>query len=144
MPKLPVSAAQEPPRILEIGIFVGHGKDRAPLEQLEKILGEYRLPFKVAVDEANRGRPISQKVADTMHECGAAILIFTADEEFRDKDGQMVYRPSENVVFELGAASVLYGSRIIIFRDSPVAVSGELSRHWLYHLRARAAFSSEG
>jgi len=31
-----------------------------------------------------------------------------------------VYRPSENVVFELGAASVLYGSRIIIFRDSRV------------------------
>lgn len=119
-PKSPVSVTQDPPRILRNAIFVGHGKDRAPLEQLEKILGEYRLPFKVAVDEANRGRPISQKVADTMHECGAAILIFTADEEFRDKDGQLVYRPSENVVFELGAASVLYGSRIIIFRDSRV------------------------
>jgi predicted nucleotide-binding protein len=59
-------------------------------------------------------------VADTMHECGAAILIFSADEEFPNKDGEVVYRPSENVVFELGAASALYGSRIIIFRDSRV------------------------
>ncbi|MGB7130588.1 MAG: TIR domain-containing protein, partial [Candidatus Sulfotelmatobacter sp.] len=81
---------------------------------------EYRLPFKVAEAEANRGRPISQKVAETMHECGAAILIFTADEEFKDKDGNTIHRPSENVIHELGAASVLYGSRIIIFRDSRV------------------------
>jgi predicted nucleotide-binding protein len=105
---------------LRNAIFVGHGKDKGPREQLEKILKEYQLPFKVAEDEANQGRPISQKVADTMHECGAAILIFTADEEFSDKAGNSVYRPSENVVFELGAASVLYGSRIIIFRDSRV------------------------
>ncbi len=55
-----------------------------------------------------------------MHECGAAILIFTADEEFKDKDGNTIHRPSENVIHELGAASVLYGSRIIIFRDSRV------------------------
>jgi len=101
-------------------IFLGHGKDKGPREQLEKILAEYHLPFKVALDEANRFRPISQKVAETMHECGAAILIFTADEEFTDKDGNTVFRPSENVVYELGAASVLYGSRIIIFRDSRV------------------------
>jgi predicted nucleotide-binding protein len=118
--KSPPFAFPNTTQTLRNAIFVGHGKDKAPREQLEKILTEYRLPFKVAVDEANRGRPISQKVAETMHECGAAILIFTADEEFNDKDGNTVYRPSENVVFELGAASVLYGSRIIIFRDSRV------------------------
>jgi Predicted nucleotide-binding protein containing TIR-like domain len=101
-------------------IFVGHGKDRVPLEQLQKILTEYHMPFKVAAEEANKGRPISQKVAETMNECGSAILIFTADEEFVDKAGNTVYRPSENVVFELGAASVLYGSRIIVFRESRV------------------------
>jgi len=118
--KSPASAPLRPVQSLRNAIFVGHGKDKGPREQLEKILTEYQLPFKVATDEANRGRPISQKVADTMHECGAAILIFTADEEFKDKEGETVYRPSENVVFELGAASVLYGSRIIIFRDSRV------------------------
>lgn len=101
-------------------IFLGHGKDKGPLDQLTKLLGEYHLPYKVAEDEANKGRPISRKVADTMRECGAAILIFTADEEFTDKDGNTIYRPSENVVFELGAASVLYDARIIIFRDSRV------------------------
>jgi hypothetical protein len=119
-PKPSASASPEAVSALRNAIFVGHGKDKAPREQLEKILTEYRLPFKVAEDEANRGRPISQKVAEVMHECGAAILIFTADEEFKDKDGNTIYRPSENVIHELGAASVLYGSRIIIFRDSRV------------------------
>jgi Predicted nucleotide-binding protein containing TIR-like domain len=122
-PKPPVSissASPDPVPSLRNAIFVGHGKDKGPREQLEKILAEYQLPFKVAEDEANRGRPISQKVAEIMHECGAAILIFTADEEFTAKNGDTIYRPSENVVFELGAASVLYGSRIVIFRDSRV------------------------
>ena len=101
-------------------IFLGHGKNRVPLQQLEKFLSEYKIPHKVVVDEANQGRPISQKVADSMHECGAAIIIFTADEEFRDPKGQTIFRPSENAIFELGAASALYGSRVVIFKETGV------------------------
>lgn len=105
---------------LKNAIFVGHGKNRTPLQQLEKLLSEYKIPYKVVVDEANVGRPISEKVADTMKECGAAIMIFTSDQEFKDSEGNVVFRPSENAVFELGAASALYGSRIVIFRETGV------------------------
>lgn len=101
-------------------IFVGHGKNKKPRDQLTKILGQYGIPFKVAEDEPNRGRPIPIKVKETMEECGAAILIFSADEELFDKDGASVWRPSENVVNELGAASIMYDSRIIIFREDSV------------------------
>jgi hypothetical protein len=101
-------------------IFIGHGKNRKPLEQLVKILEEYKIPHKVAVEEANSGRPISEKVAATMDLCGAAILIFTADEEFEDAQGNKLWRPSENVVYELGAAAAKYGSRIIIFKEEAV------------------------
>lgn len=101
-------------------IFIGHGKNRTPLEQLEKFLTEYKIPNRVVVDEPNKGRPISQKVADSMNECGAAIIIFTADEEFKDLNGQTIFRPSENAIFELGAASALYGSRVIIFKEAGV------------------------
>jgi|ERR1035437_4451729 predicted nucleotide-binding protein len=101
-------------------IFLGHGKNRVPLQQLEKFLSEYKIPHKVVVDEANKGRPISQKVADSMNECGAAIIIFTADEEFKDVNGQIIFRPSENAIFELGAASALYGSRVVIFKETSV------------------------
>jgi predicted nucleotide-binding protein len=101
-------------------IFLGHGKNRIPLQQLEKFLSEYKIPHKVVIDEANKGRPISQKVADSMNECGAAIIIFTADEEFKDLNGQIIFRPSENAIFELGAASALYGSRVVIFKETGV------------------------
>lgn len=108
------------PARLGQAIFLGHGKNRKPLEQLKQILDEYKIPYKVAVEEPNKFRPISQKVSETMHECGAAILIFTADEEFKDTEGNIIWRPSENVIYELGASSVLYGKKIIIFKEDSV------------------------
>lgn len=110
----------EPKRSKGKAVFLGHGKNKKPLEQLQKILTEYGVPFKVAVDEPNKGRPISEKVAQVMDECGAAILIFTADEEFRTVAGDEVWRPSENVVYELGASAIMYGRRIIIFKEASV------------------------
>jgi predicted nucleotide-binding protein len=98
-------------------IFVAHGKNKAPLQQLQALLTSFQIPHKVVIDEANLGRPISQKVRDTLEECGSAILIFTRDEQFVDKSGAEIWRPSENVVYELGAASYLYGDRIVIFKE---------------------------
>jgi hypothetical protein len=45
LPKAPTKSA----------IFVGHGKNKLPLQQLEKFLSEYKIPHKVAIDEANKG-----------------------------------------------------------------------------------------
>lgn len=108
-------------------IFVGHGGNKKPMEQLVKILNEYGIPHKTAIDEANRARPIPQKVADTMRECGAAILVFTADKEHFDKDGNPIWRPSENVSHELGAASVLYGERIVVFKEEGIELPSNFS-----------------
>lgn len=108
-------------------IFVGHGGNRKPMEQLVQILNEYGIPHKEAVDEANHARPIPQKVAETMRDCGAAILVFTADIEYFDKDGNSIWRPSENVSHELGAASVLYGERIVVFKEKGIDLPSNFS-----------------
>lgn len=108
-------------------IFVGHGGNRKPADQLVKILNEYGIPHKLAVEEANRARPIPQKVADTMRECGAAILVFTADKEYFDADHNSIWRPSENVSHELGAASVLYGERIVVFKEAGIDLPSNFS-----------------
>lgn len=108
-------------------IFLGHGKNQKPLDQLIKILDEYRVPHKEAIAEPNAGRPIPTKVADTMRECGAAILIFTADEKFQDEEGNEIWRPSENVVHELGAASILYDNKIVIFKEDGVSLASNFS-----------------
>ena len=106
-------------------IFVAHGKNHKPLDQLKTILNQFKIPFKIAIDESNQGRPISQKVSDLMHEYSSAIFLFTKDEETKDKDGNLIYQPSDNVVFELGAASVLYGDKIVIFKQNGVSFGSD-------------------
>lgn len=108
-------------------IFVGHGGNKTPMEQLVKILNEYGIPHKEAMEEPSRARPIPVKVAETMRECGAAILVFTADVEYFDKEGNSIWRPSENVSHELGAASVLYGERIVVFKEQGVDLPSNFS-----------------
>lgn len=109
-------------------IFIAHGKNTVPLEQLKKILDQFgKVPYKVAIDEPHRGRPISQKVADTMNSCSSAIFIFTADEEVIDSNGNKTYKPSDNIVYELGAAGVLYGKNIVIFKEQGVTFASDFS-----------------
>lgn len=98
-------------------IFVGHGKNTGPLEKVDKFLTKWNVNHKIAVEEPNKGRPIPTKVRDIMRECGSAILIFTKDEKFIDAEtGEEIWRPSENVVYELGAASLLY-DRVVIMAE---------------------------
>ena len=121
----PISNTEIPTVQLPKQIFVAHGKNRVPLEQLKKILEEFKVPYKVAIDEPNAGRPVSKKVSDLMHQCSSAIFIFTKDEETKTLDDKIVYRPSDNVVFELGAASVLYENKIVIFKENGVSFGSD-------------------
>jgi predicted nucleotide-binding protein len=55
-----------------------------------------------------------------MEACNCAILIFTADEEFKTAKGEVIWRPSENVVYELGASGYLYDNRLVIMKEESV------------------------
>jgi len=117
-PPPPPPPTPEKPAIPQ-AIFVAGRKGKS-LTQLTKILDEYKIPYLLAEDEANVGRPISTKVAETMKQCGAAIIVFTPDEELRNLKDEPVWRPSQNIVHELGAAGIAYGNRIVIFREERV------------------------
>lgn len=113
-------------------VFIAHGKNRIPLDQPKALLTKFKVPFAVAVAEPNKGRPISAKAAQLMRsECSSAIFIFTADERFsRETEpgkAEEVWRPGENAVFELGAASVLYDNRIVIFKEDRVSFPSDFS-----------------
>lgn len=120
--KPPLVIDAPPPSQTPLGqaIFVAHGKNKKPVEQLKQILDQFKIPYRVATDEPNLGRPIGNKVKETMQLCNCAILIFTADEEFKDAHGNTVWRPSENVAHELGASGFLYGNRIVIMKETDV------------------------
>jgi predicted nucleotide-binding protein len=108
-------------------IFVAHGKNKRPLEQLKNILTQFKIPYRVAIDEPHRGRAISDKVAELMRACGSGIFIFTADEEAIDAQSYKAMRPSDNVVFELGAGTVLYGDKIVILREEGVSFGSDFT-----------------
>lgn len=100
--------------------FVAHGSDREALAQLQAMLKDLGIPYVVAIDEPHAGRPIPQKVADLMRESSGGLFIFSGDEQVTNPDGIVEKRPRMNVVFELGAASLLYGKRIVIFKERDV------------------------
>jgi|CXWL01.1.fsa_nt_gi hypothetical protein len=108
-------------------IFIGHGGSTGSLEKVTSILSGFKIPHKVAVAEPSLGRPIPQKVRDIMLECGSAILIFTKDHRFTDEDGKEIWRPSENVVHELGASSFAYEDRIVIFKEKGITLPSNFS-----------------
>jgi len=115
---LPAPPAPTPPAKKKF--FVAHGHDHQALEQLERVLRELNIAYVVAKDEANAGRPISEKVGQLMNECGGALFVFSGDEEVVTDGGVTEKRPRMNVVFELGAASLLYGRNIVIFKEDGV------------------------
>lgn len=108
-------------------VFIAHGRNKTPLDQLKAILDKFKIPYMVAIDEPHKGRPISKKVAELMKECSSAIFIFTSDEEYISKEGSVTYKPSDNVVFELGAANVLYDNKIVIFKEDGVVFASDYS-----------------
>jgi predicted nucleotide-binding protein len=101
-------------------IFVAHGKKQGSLKEIQLILNKFKIPYVVAKEEPHAGRPISLKVAEMMQQSSAGLFIFTKDEEFKDAAGNSVWRPSENVVFELGAGSMIWGKKIIILKEDGV------------------------
>jgi Predicted nucleotide-binding protein containing TIR-like domain len=128
----PEPPAPPPPSMRPKKVFIAHGRNHTPLDQLKKALDQFKVDYAVAINEPNAGRPISKKVATLMKDqCSSGIFIFTADEEFQrpGKDGEMeqVWRPSENVVYELGAASILYENRIVIFKEKGVSFPSDFS-----------------
>ncbi|MHB8717752.1 MAG: TIR domain-containing protein [Candidatus Dormibacteria bacterium] len=117
-PATPAAATPAPASSRQF--FIAHGKDKDALAQLQTFLRDLDVPYVVAEEEPNAGRPISQKIADLMRSCSAGIFIFSGDEEVTDAKGDLVRRPRPNVVYELGAASFQYGQRIVVFKEQGV------------------------
>ncbi len=108
-------------------VFVSHGRTKGPLAEVEEMLTIMGLEPKVAIREPNLARPVSDKVRTAMKDCSAAVFIFTPDETLTDDQGKRVYKPSENVLHELGAASVLYDDKVVILKEKSIGLPSNIS-----------------
>ena len=107
-----------PSRPVNNRVFVTHGKNRALVAPIKKLLEFGQLQAVVSVEQQTVSKPVPDKVMDDMRSCSAAII--HVDDELRLMDlsatEHVILNP--NVLIEIGAAMGLYGrSFILLVKD---------------------------
>jgi predicted nucleotide-binding protein len=99
-------------------VFITHGKNRALVDPIRKLLEYGELEPVVSVERQSVSKPVPDKVLDDMRKCGAAIIQVDADEIITDASGVEHVILNPNVLIEIGAAMAFYGRRfILLVRD---------------------------
>ena len=104
-------------------IFIGHSGTPDIVDFVKTVLDEFDIQYGVAETDYDSQRPVTAEVSGRMRECSAAILVFARLSLARVSGGREV--PSTDMmVYQLGAASVLYGDRVISLREKGVQTDG--------------------
>ncbi len=100
-------------------VFIGsNGSDDATL-YVKSVLDEFDVPYSTRAVRPHVGSGLNGAVSDEMRRCSAGILILCG----LDEDAPGV---AASVMYQLGAASVLYGPRVLIVRDESVRLTPEI------------------
>lgn len=114
-------------------VFITHGKDRALVEPIKKLLEYGELDPVVSVERQSVSKPVPEKVMDDMRKCGAAIIHVDADIALTDATGVEHTFINPNVLIEIGAAMAFYGRRFILLVREGVKLPSNLQG--LYEVR---------
>ncbi|MFG1286827.1 TIR domain-containing protein [Xanthobacter versatilis] len=114
-------------------VFITHGKDRALVDPIKKLLEYGELEPVVSVERQSVSKPVPEKVMDDMRKCGAAIIHVDADRVLKDNDGNDNVIINPNVLIEIGAAMAFYGRRFILLVKDGVKLPSNLQG--LYEVR---------
>jgi len=107
-------------------VFITHGKDRALVDPIKKLLEYGELEPIVSVEKPSVSKPVPEKVMDDMRKCGAAIIHVDADRVITDSSGQEHVVLNPNVLIEIGAAMAFYGRRFILLVKDGVKLPSNL------------------
>lgn len=118
-------------------VFITHGKDRALVEPIKKLLEYGELDPVVSVERQSVSKPVPEKVMDDMRKCGAAIIHVDADVLITDTAGVEHTFINPNVLIEIGAAMAFYGRRFILLVREGVKLPSNLQG--LYEVRYAGA-----
>ncbi len=95
-------------------VFVTHGKNRALIEPIKKLLTFGDLEAVVSVHSQTVSQPVPSKIMEEMRSCGAAIIHVENERSLKDEEGNQQVVINDNVLIEIGAAMALFGSRFIL------------------------------
>ena len=91
-------------------IFIGHTASPQALRLVQVVLDRFEIPYSITEGDQGTVHPTPGRVSDEMRRCTAAILVFS-------KDDQAAEGPAEAMLYQLGAASALYGEKVIILKE---------------------------
>ena len=114
-------------------VFITHGKNRAVVEPVKKLLEYGELDPIISVERQSVSKPVPEKVMDDMRSCGAAIIHVDVEQIVIDKDGNEHVSLTPNVLIEIGAAMAFYGRRFILLVREGVKLPSNLQG--LYEVR---------
>ena len=102
-------------------IFLAHGGNPAALAFLTRLLDGFGLRYDRS-DPAEGATPsMSDDESQRMRSCSSAIIVLTDRAADAGPEGELGV--PQSMAFQLGAASVLYGARIVILLQSGLGVS---------------------
>ncbi len=114
-------------------VFITHGKDRALVDPIKKLLEYGELEPVISVERQSVSKPVPEKIMDDMRKCGAAIIHVDADRVITDDKGDEHVMLNPNVLIEIGAAMAFYGRRFILLVREGVKLPSNLQG--LYEVR---------
>jgi Predicted nucleotide-binding protein containing TIR-like domain len=108
-------------------VFITHGKNKALIEPIKKLLSFGELEAMVSVQTQTVSQSVPGKVMEEMRSCGAAIIHVEDERHLVDKEGNEHIVLNDNVLIEIGAAMALYGQRFILVVKEGVKLPSNLS-----------------
>lgn len=114
-------------------VFVTHGKNKAFVEPIKKLLSFGEMEAVVSVEKQSVSQPVPDKVMNDMRSCGAAIIHVEDELRLIDQETTEHIVLNPNVLIEIGAAMALYGKRFILLVKSGVKLPSNLQG--LYEVR---------
>jgi predicted nucleotide-binding protein len=114
-------------------VFITHGKNKAFVDPIKKLLQFGELEAVVSVDQQSVSQPVPDKVMNDMRSCGAAIIHVSDEWKLMDSEAKEHVILNPNVLIEIGAAIALYGRRFILLVKDGVKLPSNLQG--LYEVR---------
>jgi predicted nucleotide-binding protein len=107
-------------------VFITHGKNKALINPIKKLLGFGELEPVVSVEKTSVSQPVPDKVMGEMRSCGAAIIHVDAEQTLIDSEATEHIVLNPNVLIEIGAAMALFGRRFILLVREGVKLPSNL------------------
>ena len=95
-------------------IFIGNCGNPEPVQLVRDVFDKFQVEYRTTEADDSDGRPVPAGVSEEMRNCTAAVLVFAKDDL---AGASSVPNSPERMLFQLGAASALYGDKVVVLKN---------------------------